>query len=66
VAAVGVAKASVGTGPVVIAAIVVYVNSEVVATGWTWVEFTNEIVFDVPPINGSEVVVRYPAALTCG
>lgn len=48
------------------AAIVVYVNSEVAATGWTWVELTNEIVFDVPPINGSEVVVRYPAALTCG
>ncbi|MFN7142178.1 MAG: choice-of-anchor D domain-containing protein [Myxococcota bacterium] len=46
-------------------AIVVYVDGEE-ATGWTWIEMTNEIVFDTPPLNGSEVVVRYPASISCG
>ncbi len=46
-------------------AIVVYVDGEEV-DGWTYVELTNEIVFDTPPLNGAAVVVRYPATLSCG
>lgn len=44
--------------------IVVFVDGTE-ATAWSWVEMTNEIVFETPPLNGSEVVVRYPAAYTC-
>ncbi|MDP2307260.1 MAG: hypothetical protein Q8P18_14635 [Pseudomonadota bacterium] len=46
------------------AEIAVYVNGEA-TTEWIWVSPTNEIVFTTPPINGSEVIVRYPTALVC-
>jgi hypothetical protein len=46
------------------ARIVVYVDSEL-STDWAWVEASNEIVFGTPPINGSEIVVRYPVDVTC-
>ncbi len=52
---------SVPTDPTAIA---VYVDGEL-SVDWTWIEASNEIVFTMPPINGSEVVVRYPTALTC-
>jgi hypothetical protein len=44
--------------------IAVYVDGEP-STDWTWVAPTNEIVFTTPPINGTEVIVRYPTALVC-
>jgi hypothetical protein len=44
--------------------IVVYLDG-VEVSGWTWESASNEIVFDTPPLNGSEVVVRYPTAVTC-
>lgn len=45
-------------------AIVVYVDSEE-TTDFTFVAVTNEIVFGTPPLNGSEVVVRYPTSIAC-
>lgn len=44
--------------------IAVYLNGEV-NVDWTWVAFSNEIVFTMPPISGAEVIVRYPTALVC-
>ncbi len=35
------------------------------STDWTYLQFTNEILFGTPPINGSEVIVRYATAVTC-
>jgi hypothetical protein len=46
------------------AQIVVYVDGEE-STDWSYLAITNEIVFGTPPINGSEVVVRYPTSTAC-
>ena len=35
------------------------------STDWTYVEITNEILFGTPPVNGSEVIVRYATPVTC-
>jgi len=34
-------------------------------TDWTWEADTNEIVFTMPPLNGDEIIVRYPTSMTC-
>ncbi|MDP2315139.1 MAG: choice-of-anchor D domain-containing protein [Pseudomonadota bacterium] len=46
------------------AAIAVYVEGEP-NLDWSWIEATNEIVFTTPPLNGSEIIVRYPSTLSC-
>lgn len=47
-------------------AIQVWVNGELEpAEAWTYIATTNEILFTTPPLNGSEVVAVYAAALTC-
>ena len=44
----------------------VWVNGELEpAEAWSYSEATNEILFVSPPLNESEIVAVYPAALTC-
>jgi hypothetical protein len=55
------ALTSVPTDPTAIAVFVEGIEN----TDWTWEAATNEIVFTLPPLNGDEIIVRYPTTMTC-